>query len=253
MTAVAPPLPSAFRLLHYDTIGSTNDELKQLARDGAAGGTICWAEAQTAGRGRRGREWVSPPGNLYASLLWRPDCAPARAAQLGFVAALALAEALEPLLPPARQLRCKWPNDLLLDGRKLAGILLESETAGMAAEFVVIGVGVNLATSPPNVEFAATSLAGEGISGVAPGTVLAGFAAGFERWERVWRIEGFGPIRLAWRERASGIGEAIRVRLDGATLQGKFVDLDETGALLLEEGLRHRRIAAGDIFPASAG
>ena len=245
-------LPPGFRLAHYDTIGSTNDEAKRLAHDGAASATIVWAEAQSAGRGRRGRGWVSPPGNLYLSLLWRPDCPIADAAQLGFVAALAMADALDGLVPAGLKLRYKWPNDILLDGKKIAGILLESETSGNAtANFVVIGVGVNLASSPQDTESPATSLAEEGIAGIAPGAVLAGFAGGFAQWERIWRGEGFAPIRAAWLARAGGIGEEIRVRLDRTVLYGRFRDLDEAGALLLDEASGCRRIAAGDIFPVA--
>ncbi len=252
MIADLPTLPESYRLLRYDTVASTNDEAKRLAHQGAASGTVIWAIAQTAGRGRRGRTWVSPPGNLYASLVMRPDCPVARAAQLGFVAALALGDGLDPLVPPGLKLRFKWPNDLLADGKKLAGILLESETtAGDIADFVVIGVGVNLASSPRDVEYAATSLAEEGIAGVLPQTVLAGFARNFERWIGIWRRDGFAPVRAAWLARANGLGEAVRVRLDRATFHGRFIDLDDAGALLLESAAGQRRITAGEIFPAA--
>src|SRR5439155_19489702 len=129
MSERAPALPEGFRLRHDATIGSTNDEAKAVARTGATDGTLVWADQQTAGRGRRGRIWLSPPGNLYLSLVLRPECAAARAAQLGFVAALGLGDALAPLVGATVQLRYKWPNDLLVDGKKLAGILLESETS----------------------------------------------------------------------------------------------------------------------------
>jgi len=233
---------AGFRLLRYETLGSTNDEAKRLARDGAAGGTIVWAGEQTAGRGRRGRQWASPPGNLYMSLLWRPECAVAEAAQLGFVAALALAEAID-----HAELRFKWPNDLLLGGKKIAGILLECETG---AGFVVIGMGVNLASFPGGTETPATSLAAEGIDRT-PEALLERFAEGFARWETRWREGGFAPIRAAWMLRAGGLGEEIRVRLENTTLHGRFLDLDEAGALLLGQAGGQRRIAAGDIFPAT--
>ena len=174
MSGIAPLLPEGYRLLRYDTIGSTNDAAKALARAGAAEGTLVWAGEQTAGRGRRGRGWVSPPGNLYLSLIMRPAVAPARAAQLGFVAALALAEGVGALCGPALEIRCKWPNDILVAGRKLAGILLESEiTDGDAIDFVVIGTGTNLASQPSGVEYPATSLAEQGFPGVASGAASA--------------------------------------------------------------------------------
>lgn len=251
MTGIAPVLPDFYRLIRYKTIGSTNDEAKRLAQAGAAAGTLVWAEAQRAGRGRRGRPWQSPPGNLYLSLLLRPTGSAAQAAQLGFVAALALGDALEPLVGPSHTLRFKWPNDVLLDGQKLAGILLESETAaGEGVTFVVIGIGVNLAAAPSGTEFPATSLAVAGIGNATPGVLLEAFAHHFEPWHRRWLAEGFAPVRRAWLTRASGLGEEVRVRLERATLVGRFLDLDEEGALLLEGEEGRRRVAAGEVFPA---
>jgi BirA family biotin operon repressor/biotin-[acetyl-CoA-carboxylase] ligase len=248
MTAALPILPDGFRLLRYDTVGSSNDELKRLARAGAADRTVVWAGAQTAGRGRRGRHWVSPPGNLYASVLLRPDCPVAAAAQLGFVAAVAMAEALGRVAAVA--VECKWPNDLLLHGRKLAGILLESETGGgERADFVVIGIGVNLASAPHGTETPAISLAETGAA-VSPEVALAAFAAAFAPWIERWAKDGFAPVRAAWLGRACGLGGPVRVRLENATLFGRFADLDEAGALLLDEASGRRRVSAGEIFPA---
>lgn len=252
MIEPAPVLPAGFRLHRFAAVGSTNDEAKALARAGAAQGALVWAREQTGGRGRRGRAWLSPPGNLYLSLVMRPDCPPARAAQLGFVAALGLGDALLALAGRALPLAYKWPNDVLVRGRKLAGILLESEMdrAG-AVEFVVIGVGVNLATMPDGVEYPATSLAAEGVAGVTPALLLEGFARHFDGWAGRWRAGGFAPVRSAWLARASGIGAAIRVRLDRATLAGRFADLDDDGALVLDAAEGRRRIAAGEVFPAA--
>lgn len=252
MTQPRLALPPGYQLLCYDTIGSTNDEAKRLARDGAPEKTVVWAREQTAGRGRRGRAWLSPRGNLALSLILRPRCAPAPAAQLGFVAALALAEALDPSLPPTTALRFKWPNDVLADGRKLAGILLESETgAAGRLDFVVIGVGANLAAAPAAVEFPATSLAEHGVGPPAPGDILAGFVQAFEHWARRWRDEGFLPVRAAWLARAVALGETIRVRLAGGSFDGRFLDVDEDGALLVEAAGGARRIAAGEVFPVA--
>ena len=251
MTAAALSLPGSYRLHFYQTIGSTNDEAKRLAHLGAPEGTLVWAGEQTAGRGRRGRSWASPPGNLYLSLVMRPGGAPGRAAQLGFVAALGLGEAIERLAGPALYLRYKWPNDLLANGRKLAGILLESETtADGAVDFVVIGTGVNLLSRPDSTEYPATSLAEEGIATVMPALLLEAFVRRFDRWASRWREAGFAPVREAWLGRASGLGEVIRVRLERATLTGRFLDLDENGALLLDSAEGRRRVAAGDVFPA---
>jgi BirA family biotin operon repressor/biotin-[acetyl-CoA-carboxylase] ligase len=250
MSKAAPALSEAYRLHHFDAVGSTNDEAKALAHAGAPEGTLVWAGEQTAGRGRRGRVWRSPPGNLYLSLVLRPGGALPRAAQLGFVAALGLGDALAPIVGAAIQLRYKWPNDLLLNGKKLAGILLESETtAGGGVDFVVVGIGVNLTVAPEDVEFPATSLAAEGIAGVTPARLLEGFAAHFDGWAKRWREDGFAPVRAAWLARAEGLGAAIRVRLERTTLTGRFLDLDDDGALVLDGAEGRRRIAAGEVFP----
>ena len=252
MSGIAPLLPEGYRLLRYDTIGSTNDTAKALARAGAAEGTLVWAGEQTAGRGRRGRGWVSPAGNLYLSLITRPAVVPARAAQLGFVAALGLAEAIGALCGPALEVRCKWPNDILVAGRKLAGLLLESELTDRGAmDFVVIGAGANLASQPSGVEYPATSLAEQGFPGIGPEQLLQAYVRRFDAWARIWRNEGFAPIRGAWLARAAGLGKDILVRLEQATLFGRFLDLDDDGALLIGTVEGPRRIAAGEVFPAA--
>jgi BirA family biotin operon repressor/biotin-[acetyl-CoA-carboxylase] ligase len=247
MTRPQLRLPTGYRLIACDSIGSTNDEAKRLAREGAAEGTLLWALEQTAGRGRRGRIWVSPQGNLYASLILRPDCPASRAAQLGFVAALAIGGALG-----APGVSYKWPNDVLVNGRKVAGVLLEAEMIGRhRPSFVVVGVGVNLATAPQDTEFPATSLLQEGWATVPPRVMLEGFVEHFQMWEMRWRMEGFAPVRAAWlAAAASARGEPIRVRLEAASLHGRFLDMDEDGALLLEAAGERRHVSAGEVFLA---
>ena len=251
MTRQQPRLPPGLRLIPYDSIDSTNDEAKSLAREGAAEGTLLWALEQTAGRGRRGRVWVSPPGNFYASLILRPDCPASRAAQLGFVAALAIGGALGAICP-ALGASYKWPNDVLVNGRKVAGVLLEAEMIGHhRPSFVVVGVGVNLATAPQDTEFPATSLLQEGWGTVPPRVMLEGFVEHFQMWEMRWRMEGFAPVRAAWlAAAASARGEPIRVRLEAASLHGRFLDIDEDGALLLEAAGERRHVSAGEVFLA---
>jgi BirA family biotin operon repressor/biotin-[acetyl-CoA-carboxylase] ligase len=251
MTDGLPSLPDGFLLRRYETIGSTNDEARRLARDGAPEGTLVWAKEQNAGRGRRGRSWQSPPGNLYLSLVLRPDAPAGRAPQLGFVAALALGEALDRLAGPGLRLGFKWPNDMLAGGKKFAGLLLESEMAATGGlDFVIVGIGVNLVSAPRGLDYPATSLAYEGFPGIAPAALLEEFIPHFVGWIDQWRKEGFVPVRAAWLGRAHGIGDAIRVRLEGLTLDGRFLDLDHDGALVLEGSDGRRRIAAGEVFPA---
>lgn len=245
-------LPSPFQVIAHQTIGSTNDELKRLAREGAGEGLVVTAGQQTAGRGRRGRSWTSPPGNLYASVLLRPQCRAAAAAQLGFVAALGVADAVA-ALAPAIAVRCKWPNDVLANGKKVSGILLETEmTSGERPDFVVLGIGANLASSPRDTPYAATSLAEEGAACIAPSVMIAAFIRRFAEWLALWRAQGFAPIRDAWLTRAAGLGEPIQVRLERDTLFGRFVDLDHDGSLLIDTPSGSRRIAAGEVFPARA-
>jgi BirA family biotin operon repressor/biotin-[acetyl-CoA-carboxylase] ligase len=250
MSAPAPRLPPGYRLVRHRVIDSTNEEAKRLARAGAADRTVIWALAQTAGRGRRGRPWYSPPGNLYLSLLLRPRAAPERAAQLGFVAALAVGGALAALVPGLPELRYKWPNDVLLDGRKICGILLESESGEEDRLcFLIVGIGLNLLAAPPAAEFPATALAERGLPAIAPAAALEALVAQFEHWRERWEDAGFAPIRTAWRQRAV-LGGAARVRLDRRTLYGRLIDIDDEGALILEEAGEYRRIAAGEVFPA---
>ncbi|HET7593901.1 MAG TPA: biotin--[acetyl-CoA-carboxylase] ligase [Stellaceae bacterium] len=247
-----PRLSPFYRLTSFAEIDSTNDEAKRRAGEGAPEGTLVWARAQSAGRGRRGRSFISPSGNLYMSILLRPDRPAASAAQLGFAAALALGDAVVPLLPRPEALRYKWPNDVLIDGRKVSGILLESQAAGEGRlDWLVVGIGVNVVSYPENVDYPAVSLAAAGTRAVTVEALLEAVAGRFQHWYERWREEGFPPLRAAWLERARGLGEDIRVRLQGEEASGRFAGLDEDGALLLEHGATRRRIGAGDVFPAS--
>lgn len=244
-------LPPAYRLVALDTVDSTNEEGKRLARGGAPDKTMVWAARQTAGRGRGGRVWSSPPGNLYLSLVLRPACPAARAVELGFVAAVALGAALRAEagdLPFA----FKWPNDVLLRGRKLAGILIEADGGPTPVlDWLVLGVGVNLESHPTGTEFPATSLMVEGAAGVSVEGLRDAFAACFLDAMETWQRQGFPLVREQWLAGATGIGRAITVRLPNAVLKGRFIDLDVDGALLLApetEDRPVRRITAGDVF-----
>ena len=248
----SPRLPAVFDLIELGDIASTNDEARRRAADGAPDGTLISARTQSAGRGRYGRNWSSPPGNLYLSLLLRPACAPGAALQLGFVAAVALGAALERRVA-ASALAFKWPNDVLLGGRKVAGILLESATtAGGTLDWLVIGMGVNLASFPAGTDFPATSLANDGYPAPAPADVLGDFCAAFAGWRARWLAEGFAPVRAAWLARAWRRGESIEVRLERERASGIFADLDEGGALVLQPPAGPLRLVSyGEVFPAA--
>jgi BirA family biotin operon repressor/biotin-[acetyl-CoA-carboxylase] ligase len=177
---------------------------------------------------------------------------PAQAAQLGFVAAVAIAETLCASLPLGHQVNCKWPNDLLIDGAKVAGILPEAEAAGQNVEALVLGMGVNLASHPANTPYPAISLRAAG-STIAIGALLESLASSLHFWYRRWQEAGFAPIRARWLAFAAGLGSAIEIRLEGATLKGRFAALDASGALDLElaDG-GHRLVTAGDVFYPAA-
>lgn len=224
-------------ILHLAEVGSTNDWLRENA-GGLPDGQWLRADMQTAGRGRHLRPWESGQGNLTASCLIRLQPGEERAAELGFVAALALYDCVAELVDAAR-LKLKWPNDLLLDGGKLSGILLER-----VGSEVVLGIGVNLAQAPEIAGRATACLGGA----IGPGDFCERLAARFAQWRGAWRTGGFPAIREAWLERAHPPGTLLRVR-GGEELHGAFAGLAEDGALLLKrEDGTVRRILAGDVW-----
>lgn len=248
---------AGFRLETHGTIGSTNDEAMARVRQGDPGKLWVTAERQTGGRGRNGRPWTTIDGNLFASLLLRAPCQPSRSPQLGFVAGVALHRALQALTGLGRdRLALKWPNDLLLDRAKLAGILVEGGSlvgdGGGGDLAVVIGIGVNLAGHPSDTPYHATDCAEAGFrltAGQLFPVLAEEMAHGLGRWAAG---EGFADIRRDWLERAGGIGETIVVRRPGREQTGRFIDLDPQGCLVLEEGGATALIQAGDIFLAPA-
>ena len=235
-------------IARFATLGSTNDEAMARARAGARGPLLVVAESQTGGRGRHGRAWASPPGNLYASLLLTDPSALAVAPQLGFVAGVALALALRDLLGGDERLCLKWPNDVLFAGAKLAGLLLESATSvhGLAC---VIGFGVNCRWHPDGLAYPVTDLTRAAGRAITPADVLAALAPAFERQVRAWdRGAGFAGIRAAWLAIAAGVGERIIVRSSSRTVMGTFRSLDPTGRLLVETAAGCVAVDAGDVF-----
>jgi BirA family transcriptional regulator, biotin operon repressor / biotin---[acetyl-CoA-carboxylase] ligase len=245
---------SGARLVSLDTVGSTNAEAFARARAGERGPLWIAARRQTAGRGRRGRAWVSEPGNLYASLLVTDPAPAQRAAELSLVAALALHDALAEraaILGP--RLRLKWPNDVVCDGAKLAGILVEGESLPGRPLAVVIGIGVNCAHHPPDTSYPATNLAAAGAL-VAPESLVQTLIGTMARRLAEWdRGENFAAVRAAWLRRAAGLGAPARVRLPERELEGVVETLDEAGRLVLRlaDGTVER-IAAGEMFPSVA-
>lgn len=243
-------LPHGYVLHAFDRVASTNDEARRLAEQGAAAGAVVVAVEQLKGRGRHGRAWASPPGNLYASLLLRPERTLAEAAQLSLVASLALAEALIALAPPATDVRVKWPNDVLVRGAKVAGFLLESAAgADERVAWLVIGSGVNIASAPAGTPYPATALCHEGFPPMTPMDVLARYLGALDGWLARWRSGGFAAVRPAWLALGSGIGDRVRLRLGREEVAGRFLDVTDRGALLVaQDGDRRRQITAGELL-----
>jgi BirA family biotin operon repressor/biotin-[acetyl-CoA-carboxylase] ligase len=240
---------ASYRLIVRDSVGSTNEEAMRLARDGDPGRLWLVAREQLQGRGRRGRSWSSPPGNLYASLLLI-DAAPSEhLPELGFVAGVALVRALRDILGNDPRLGLKWPNDILFDGAKLSGILLESSVLPGGRTACVAGFGVNCRSHPATLPYAATDLATIGTILDAPEDVLSRLSDAMARSLETWATSGgFAEIRAQWLKSALGLGEPIRIALGTTHLSGVFESIDSRGRLILRQGTNTRAIEAGDVF-----
>ncbi|HTJ59338.1 MAG TPA: biotin--[acetyl-CoA-carboxylase] ligase [Devosiaceae bacterium] len=262
---------AGYRLVSFDTVGSTNAEALRAASEGHNGGVWFVTRQQTAGRGRRGRAWQSPVGNLAASLLIVPEVEPAVAATLGFVAGVALNKALSAILPegvvkvgidgadgeaggsPAR-IALKWPNDLLADGAKLAGILLEASKQPDGRHAIVVGIGVNVVAAPQGLPYPAVSLADLGL----PRDASEVFEALSNAWVEsfsTWRNgQGIPEVLAQWRAGAAGIGAEVAVNRNGDVVRGIFETIDEAGRLVVRaQDQSLIAISAGDVhFGATA-
>ncbi len=228
-----------------ETIGSTNDEVRRLAAEGAPHGTVVHANEQTAGRGRLAHTWFSPRGNLYLSVLLRTGVPAARVSELSFLAALAVADSVEALLPRQIRTMLKWPNDVLVNGAKIAGILVEQ----IGDDATVIGIGLNVLQAPSNTVYKTTTIvASGGIASVdgARDILLARLGAHLADWSAT----GFSPIRQQWLERSYPIGAAIQTNVAGQLVAGHFAGLDHDGALLMDTPKGRQRIVAGEIAAA---
>lgn len=242
------PIP----VLRFDEIDSTNAEARRRAEAGDPGPLWITAERQTAGRGRRGRAWETGRGNLASTLLMVIDKPPAEAALISFVTALAVADlALDSV--PQTLVRLKWPNDVMVDGRKVSGVLIESGRTADERLWLAVGVGVNLRTPPDAPERPATALAehlrGDRTEPPSAEKALEHLSLRFRHWLEVWLDQGAETMLAAWTARAQGMGEPCTARLDRETIDGVAEGVDSGGALRLrlKDGTI-RRITAGDIF-----
>lgn len=250
------------RLLAFDHIGSTNAEALTLARSGEQGPLWLVTDQQSGGRGRRNRAWMSPKGNLACSVLEVLPVAPPVAATLGFAAGLALETALDRISIETRlraaggdavQFKLKWPNDVLANGHKLSGILLEADVTAPDRLAVVVGIGVNVVAAPEGLPYPATSLKNCGINSSAEDL----FSALSDAWAEycgIWNLgRGFDEIRLKWLDRAKGLGERVSIHTGSATVDGIFETIDQTGCMIVMTADNRRvPVAAGDVYFGAA-
>jgi BirA family biotin operon repressor/biotin-[acetyl-CoA-carboxylase] ligase len=248
-------ISAGYGLAAFDQIGSTNAEAMSRARDGERGPTWFVSTEQTAGRGRRQRAWIAPRGNLASSVLEVMNVSPGVAATLGFAAGLSLESALQRLSIEANLRRAgaeplryslKWPNDVMADGQKLAGILLEAEAVAGNRLAVVVGIGTNVIAAPEGTPTPATSLAALGVN-VGAEEVFTALADAWVEFRGIWdNGRGFADIRKLWLERAFGLGERVAIQTGTVTVEGAFDTIDETGCLIV-------RTAEGKRVPITAG
>lgn len=241
----------------FDAIDSTNAEAVRRAPS-LTGPAWFMAAEQTGGRGRRGRPWSSPRGNLYATLLLQPQEPADQVALRSFAAALALRDACVAFTGLPEAFTLKWPNDVLLNGGKLAGILLESAGGGSRVSHLAIGIGVNLISAPsvdqvePGATLPVTLLAETGLR-ISPEGFLTKLAICYDHWENLFRADGFGPLRSAWLSHAARIGEPLRARTGTAVYDGVFETIDSAGALVLATAKGRQTIPAADIYFQTGG
>ena len=237
------------RLLEFDEIDSTNLEARRMAENGDFGPLWITAKRQSGGKGRRGREWVSKTGNLFCTGLFPHNGTPASAAQLSFAAALAVHETVSYFRPDA-DTKIKWPNDVLLGGAKISGILLESGTTNDQI-WVAVGIGINIVSAPDNTEFPAICLTADTPLKQHPylPDVKKKLFERFEFWLETYNRNGFEPLRTAWLKNAQGMGGPVTARLPNETIDGTAIGMDKDGALEVKTHCGQTvKIHAGDVF-----
>lgn len=236
------------RIEHHASLTSTSDRAIALAEAGSTPWIAVLADEQTAGRGRHGRSWASPPGNLHLSVVLDAAAA-AVPGGLGLLAGLAAAEAIAPLLPEAMTLALKWPNDLVVDQRKLGGVLVEAGMRADRSAWAVAGIGVNLLAYPDDIGRPVTSLAALGMVPPAPETLARAIIARLMYWSGRARADGFTVVLAAWQCHAGPAGTPITVRLPSGPVSGRYAGLDTDGALLMAlDGGTVRRIVTGEVL-----
>lgn len=240
-------MPDGFDHQAFLSIDSTNKEALRQIKNGAGSGLWITASEQIGGRGRGGREWVSKPGSLYSSLIYDTGKSLCHSAQLSFVTSLAVRETVAAFVS-TDDVKCKWPNDVLVDGAKISGILLETYTKSGEKNLMIIGIGINVSHHPDHTLYRATHINENVPVEVTPNDVFGVLADKMAKWLNIWQEKGFSVIREEWLKSAKGQGDMIKVRLPDQELNGRFVDLDSQGALMLDMDSEIKLIHSGDVF-----
>lgn len=233
-----------WRVQVLGTTPSTQDVARGLAETGEPEGLVIQSLQQTKGRGRHGNDWVSPMGNLYCSVLLRPSCRADKAAQIAFVVALALSAAMGDVVEEGHTKTLKWPNDILIDGRKISGILLETKLDNHGrVDYLIIGTGVNIFAPPEGAE----GLDRIKKERLAVNTFRDLYLQKLQAHYKEWQDKGFAPVREAWLKQAHGLGETMTIRLPEASFAGTFDGIDDNGALIASVNGETRIFTAGDV------
>ena len=241
------PAAQSWRLTVHDELPSTSDLCRSLAQAGEPEGLAILARRQVQGRASHGRSWSSPPGNMYLSILLRPNTPIRQGGLWSLLAAVALADAVAPLLPDPSTLTLKWPNDLLLNGRKMAGILVDSHaTQTGILDWLVIGLGLNLATAPQLPDRPSACLA-DATTPPPPETMAEHVLDRLAFWRDNFRRDGFAPVRTAWLARARNLGSEVTLRQGANDIVGRFAGLGDDGSLLLDADGKISAFAAGEV------
>ena len=255
-----PIIPSSFFINYFDKVESTNQLAILEANQGKPSGTVIVANAQSSGRGRLGRQWLSPPGNLYTSIIIRPNCPPMIAAQISLVTSVAIWETVSYLLPANKKILCKWPNDILINYKKVSGILLESQTAidsknNPIVEWIIVGVGINISSYPKLKEnYQATSISEECRIHINKDQVLNLFLSNFKTMLSLWTEQGFNKIINLWLNKTFPLGHSISVQSPKGMICGKFNGLTPQGELKIHTRAHGEKIiAAGDTYYPDTG
>jgi len=234
-------------LYYYPVTGSTNDDAFRLGVAGAPEGTVVIADSQTKGKGRMQRSWHSPVGsNIYTSIILRPQIDPARALQISILAGVAVAEVLESYCPG--KIKLKWPNDVLLDGKKVCGILSQAKAAVNKVDFIVLGIGINVNINqfPQEISDMATSLAIETGREISRQELIIGLYENLTKWYKQLLQDGFSRIKEKWLSYSLLIGQTVQIVFQEEVVSGKAIGIDEYGSLILLAGNKEVKVSAGD-------